>query len=414
MKKYAVLLLLVFYAAVIVTAQNKELKYKSYEPGFYHQFILKDVKKVNEELSKKPPEKHLVMDQSEMKLPDDPGNYTKIWAQPTLSQGNAGTCWAYGGTSFFESEHKRLGGDAVKLSETHTVYWEYVEKARRYVEKRGESHFTQGSQVNAVTRMIKLHGAVPNDVYSGLPKDREYHTHAEMMKEMKTYLKHVKASAAWNEEKVISTIKSIMHHYIGEPPSEFEFKGKKYTPETFRDTYLKFDVDNYVDIMSTIEFPYNEQAIYKVPDNWWKCDTYWNLSLDDYMDLLNTALENGYSIVIGGDVGESGFSRNTNAAVIPDFDIASKNIDANAREFRFDNNSTSDDHIMHIIGYQKFKGDMWYLVKDSSSGSRNVGEDSDKFGYYFMHEEYIKLKILTFTVHKDMFENNTVLNVLEK
>jgi bleomycin hydrolase len=405
MKRVAVFIVAVFYLSVSLSGQHDQLKYKAYEPGFYQQVILKDVRKVNQELNKKPQEKHLVMDQSGIKLPDNPDDYTQVWAQPNLSQGNAGTCWAYGGTSFFESEHKRLGGDPVKLSEIHTVYWEYVEKARRFVQTRGKSHFSQGSQANAVTRMIKLHGAVPDDVYSGLPEGRTYHTHANMVKEMKTYLEHVKTAAVWNENTVISTIKSIMHHHIGEPPEAFEYKGKKYTPASFRDTYLKFETDDYVDVMSTIEFPYNEQAMYKVPDNWWKCDAYWNLSLEHFMELLNEALKKGYSVAIGGDVSEAGFSRNTNAAVIPDFDIASKNINANAREFRFDNNSTSDDHIMHIIGYQKFKGDMWYLVKDSSSGSRNVGEDSNKFGYYFMHVDYIRLKILTFTVHKDMFDS---------
>ncbi len=404
MRRTAILIISVFALSVFATGQQDQLKYKTYEPGFYHQFILKDVRKVNQELNKKSQEKHLVMDQSDLKLPDDPDEYTSVWAQPTLSQGNAGTCWAYGGTSFFESEHKRLGGDAVKLSEIYTVYWEYVEKARRFVQTRGESHFSQGSQANAVTRMIKLHGAVPNDAYSGLPQERTYHTHAKMAKEMNTYLENVKSSAAWNEDRVISTIKSIMNHHIGKPPENFKYKGKQYTPASFRDSYLKINPDDYVDVMSTIEFPYNTQAMYKVPDNWWKCDTYRNLSLEDYMDMLNASLINGYSVAIGGDVSEAGFSRNTNAAVIPDFDIPSKNINANAREFRFDNNSTSDDHIMHITGYQKYKGDMWYLVKDSSSGSRNVEEDSKKFGYYFMHEDYIKLKILTFTVHRDMLE----------
>ncbi|MFW5805630.1 MAG: C1 family peptidase [Bacteroidales bacterium] len=339
MIKNVIFSLIVLGVVLPVTAQNDKLQYKTYEPGFYQEFILKDVRQIKQNTDKKSTEKHLVMDQSDLKLPDDPDAYITIWAQPTLSQGNAGTCWAYGGTSFFESEHKRLGGNPVKLSEIYTVYWEYVEKARRYVKTRGESHFSQGSQANAVTRMIKLHGAVPYDVYSGLTNDRKYHTHAEMMKEIKSYLNHVKKVAAWNEEKVISTIRSIMHHHIGEPPSEFEYEGNKYTPDGFRESYLKFDVDDYVDVMSSIEFSYNQQAIYKVPDNWWKCDTYWNLSLEDYMYLLNTSLKNGYSVAIGGDVSEAGFSRNTNAAVIPDYDIASRNINANAREFRFDNNS---------------------------------------------------------------------------
>src|SRR6056297_1183895 len=79
MKRVAIFIVAVFYLSVSVTGQHDQLKYKTYEPGFYHQFILKDVRKVNQELNRKPPEKHLVMDQSGMKLPDNPDDYTQVW-----------------------------------------------------------------------------------------------------------------------------------------------------------------------------------------------------------------------------------------------------------------------------------------------------------------------------------------------
>lgn len=404
MKNILLSFLLVFITSLLFS-QNDKAVYKTYKPGFYHNFILKDVRHVNEELKEKEAEKHLKLDQSDKNIPDNISDYKKVWAQPTLSQGNAGTCWAYGGTSFFESEIKRQIGKNIKLSEIHTVYWEYLEKARRFVSERGKSRFTQGSQANAVTRMIKLYGAMPESAYSGLKNGRKYHSHDEMFKEMKNYLDFVKQNDVWNEETILGTIKSIMNHHIGEPPAEFDFEGKTYTAETFRDDVLKFNADDYVDIISTIAFDYHKKGKYDVPDNWWNCKSYLNLPLNEYMQLINKSIDKGYTVAIGGDVSETGFSRETNAALIPNFDIESKNIDANAREFRFYNGSSSDDHIMHLIGHQKHKRNYWYLVKDSSSGSRNVGEDSEKFGYYFMHEDYVKLKVLTFTVHKDMVED---------
>jgi len=402
MKK--LLLTLSLIAPFVLQAQTDKAMFKSYEPGFYQNFILRDVQQVNETLTKDAPDRRFQMDQSDMDLLNERGEYNEIWAQNTLSQGNAGTCWAYGGISFFESEVKRLHGKEVKLSEIYTVYWEYVEKAREFVRTRGESHFSQGSQANAVTRMIEMYGAVPETVYSGLLHGRKYHTHAAMMKELKTYLKHIKANAIWDEAQVISTVRAILDYHIGVVPEQFEYDGKTWTPETFRDEYLKIVPNNYMDIMSSMEYPFYQKGKYDVPDNWWNCTNYLNLPLDDYMDLLNKALAAGYSVAIGGDVSEAGFSRETNVALIPDFDIRSKDIGQTARELRFQNRSTTDDHIMHIIGYTKQKGDMWYLVKDSSSGSRNVDESSSRFGYYFVHEDYIKLKILTFTVHKDLID----------
>ena len=60
---------------------------------------------------------------------------------------------------------------------------------------------------------------------------------------------------------------------------------------------------------------------------------------------------------------------------------------------------------MHLVGFLQKDGKYWYLIKDSSSGSRNVGEGDKKFGYYFFSEDYVKLKMMDFTVHKDAVKN---------
>ncbi|HNW54830.1 MAG TPA: hypothetical protein PKN21_11205, partial [Bacteroidales bacterium] len=65
-----------------------------------------------------------------------------------------------------------------------------------------------------------------------------------------------------------------------------------------------------------------------------------------------------------------------------------------------------DDHGMHIVGYMEKDGVTWFLVKDSGSGSRTGGKENNKnFGYYFFHEDYVKLKMMDFTVHKDMMKD---------
>jgi bleomycin hydrolase len=98
--------------------------------------------------------------------------------------------------------------------------------------------------------------------------------------------------------------------------------------------------------------------------------------------------------------------------MIPDYDIPSGYINEDARQFRFTNETTTDDHGMQLIGIlenYKDSGKNWYLIKDSGSGSRNVGEDDPRFGYYFFHEDYIRLKMMGFTIHKD-----AVKDVLKK
>jgi bleomycin hydrolase len=106
-------------------------------------------------------------------------------------------------------------------------------------------------------------------------------------------------------------------------------------------------------------------------------------------------------MAIGGDVSEAGFSREAQVAYIPTFDINPADIDDNARQFRFSNGTTTDDHGLHLVGYYEKDGTDWYLIKDSGSGSRNNDESAAEFGFYFFRGDYIKLKMMDFMVHKD-------------
>ncbi|QZT38243.1 hypothetical protein K5X82_04905 [Halosquirtibacter xylanolyticus] len=372
--------------------------------GYYYETILKDISKVNDQLDEKEPYKRFVMDQSKMKLPNNVDLYTKLWAFDPISQGNTGSCWCFSTVSMLESEIYRMQKREVKLSEMYVVYWEYVLKATRFIEKRGNSLFAQGSEGNAVARVATQYGLVPENEYTGKLNGRKFHTHKKMYGEMKAFLEGLEESNAWNKEEAIETIKSIMNHYIGTPPNDFKVDGKEYTPMTFMKEYAKINPEDYVEILSYKQEPYWKQVEYTVPDNWWHSKDYYNIPLNDYMKIIRRVIDKGYTVSIGGDVSEAGFLRETQCAIVPDFDIPTKYITEDARQFRFSNESTTDDHGMHMIGYIKdWKGDgfNWYLIKDSSSGSRNNDPKVKEFGYYFFREDYIKLKMMGFTVHKD-------------
>ena len=201
------------------------------ESGFYQNSIMKDERDLKEQSSAPKVNKELAVDLSGYQLPNKKDLYkNQQWHNTPVSQGNTGTCWCFSTTSFLESEVYRINKMKVKLSEMYTVYWEYVEKAHMYVQKRGNSLFDEGSEGNAVTRIWKKYGIVPESDYPGLGNGRKFHNHADMMTEMKTYLESLKTNSAWDEETAIATIKSIMNHYMGEPPAEIMVDGKKVTP----------------------------------------------------------------------------------------------------------------------------------------------------------------------------------------
>ncbi len=367
-----------------------------------------EIKKGIEDFNAKPKQVHKVfkMDMTGKVFPTDITKYKKVWHLSPISQGNTGTCWSYSTTSFYESEVKRLHNKEVRLSPIWTAYWEFVEKAKRFVETRGNSYFAQGSEGNAVARIWKKYGVVPMKVYTGLLPGQKFHDHSKMFAEMKSYLDNLRKTNAWNEEENIETIKAIMNHYITKPPEKFTFKGKEYTPKSFLKDYLQLNMDDYVEILSLMEKPYWQQVEYNVPDNWWHSADYYNVPLDVYMKIIKKAIRDGYSMAIGGDVSEAGYDSHTEVGIIPSFDIPSEYIDENARQFRFSNGTTTDDHGIHLVGYYTDKnGNDWYLIKDSGSGSRN----GKHRGYYFYSEDYVKLKIMGFTINK-----NEVLDVLKK
>ena len=405
MKRTILFITIIFCVPTCSTlfGQNKDKAvFREGKPGFYQNSIMKDDREVKEKAEPVTVTRSLVVDLSNASLPNKYDLYkNQQWHNLPVSQGNTNTCWCFSTTSFLESEAYRINKIQVRLSEMYTVYWEYVEKVKRYIEQRGNSAFAEGSEANAVTRMWKKYGIVPLESYSGLQEGRKYHNHETMFNEMNTYLTSLKTNSHWNEEAAVATVKSIMNHYMGVPPSEITVNGKNMTPLQYLNEVLKINPDDYVDILSYIQEPFYKQVEYKVPDNWWHSNVYYNIPLSDYMSALKNAVRKGYTVSIGGDVSEPGLDRITQCAVIPDFDIPSAYINDDARQFRFSNQTTTDDHGMHLVGYMDKDGKDWYLIKDSGSGSKNNDPDSKEFGYYFFSEDYVKLKMMDFMVHKD-------------
>lgn len=401
--KYLVLIIVCLMSFIFIPAIQAQVEkdkgiFVEPKKGFYDE-----IKEATKEYNNPPKEKkkEFRVDLSQINAPKSVDEFTKFWYDDPISQGNTGTCWSFSTTSFFESEVYRQQHIKVKLSEIFTVYWEYVEKAKRFVEERGNSLFEEGSEANAVKRIYKDYGIVPEENFACKLSGQKFPDHSIMIKEMQDYLNNVKATNAWDEDEVVKVIKSILKHYIGEPPAQVIVDGKTYTPKEYLKDYLKLNMDDYVDVLSYMQKPYWQQVEYEVPDNWWHNADYYNVPLDDFMQALNSAIKNGYTMAIGGDVSEPGYDAWHKIAIVPSFDIPSQYIDENAREFRFYNKTTTDDHGIHLVGYTNKDGVMWYLIKDSASGSRNTGPA----GYYFYREDYVKLKMMDFMVHKDAVKN---------
>ena len=345
-------------------------------------------------------ERSLRLDWSEIKVPAGPEAFRSAWHNPPTPQYYTGSCWAFCSVSYVESEVQRLHGREVKLSEMWIVYHEYLEKARRFIREYGHSVVEEGSQDHGTLEICRQYGVVPRSAYTGVLLDTGRHDHTPMIKEIKGYLAWVKESKSWDEDRNLAYVRAILDRHMGPPPAEFEYDGRTYTPPGFFDDVCDLDLDDYVSCVSRLDRPFGTTVLLDVRDNWRRKDDYLNLPLQTWYKVLRSAIKDGWTVSLGGDNSEPGMDGLHDAGVIPEWDIPHGDLDQAAREFRIAKGQTGDDHGVHCVGYKKYKGREWYLIKDSNRSSR-LGQYK---GYYMWDGDFIRLKMLSFLIHKDRLE----------
>jgi len=340
---------------------------------------------------------YLATDLSTIEKPASFDEFTQYFHNPPVRQDRTSTCWCFATTSFFESELKRLERGEFKLSELYTVYWEFLEKSRGFIQRKGDQLFTAGSEHNAVIARMKEYGAVPASAYSGLIPDQTEHDHNQLYKEIKTYLMFCKEHGYWDEDKAVSYVKSILNKYLGAPPETIQIEGRTMTPKEYLSEVLELPLDDYVSLISFKYIPFYTKGEFRVPDNWWHSEEYYNVPLEEFYAAIIGALKSGFTVDLGGDISEPGISGTDDIAIIPTFDIHPHLIDQDSREFRFNKKTSTDDHAIHAVGIKEAGDHTWFLIKDSG-GSAQRGLLP---GYFMYRGDYVKLKMLTITVHKD-------------
>jgi bleomycin hydrolase len=314
-----------------------------------------------------------------------------------VNQDTTNACWSFSTLSFIESELQRINGQSIKLAVMYPVYYGFIEKAKKYIQTRGESRFTPGDLFNTVVEIIKQYGMVPEEVYLGQVVEHPTHNHNQMEIEIEVFKNQIIDNTSWDEKTLLTEFKDILNSHLSEPPDSFSFRGESFTPLTFAAKYVNLPWDEYLLVTSFGYAPFESFTSLNVPDNWQGVNRYFNVSLDLFYNSMKTALNNGYSLVIDGDIKEPGRMGPQDICIIPDFDIPGSYINQDARDYRFEKGVTQDDHLMHIVGFGEVNGEEWFLIKDSW---RDSFEGKHK-GYFFYHKDYAKLKILAYMVHKD-------------
>ena len=342
-------------------------------------------------------------------------------------QSRSGTCWAYSTLSFFESEILKKTGKTYDLCENFVASKTYMDRAIATVRTHGDISFSQGGSSYDPLYCAINYGLIPEDAMPapGTPQGDSLNNFDEFFRCMTPY---VEAIATSNAKKLTPAwkkgLQGILDAYLGECPEEFTYEGKKYTPKSFAES-LGLNWDDYVSISSFTHHPFWKTFIVEVQDNWrWKPS--YNVPMDDMMRIIDNAINEGYTIMWGGDVSEDGFTRKglgvaydadkvrdltgSDAARWLRLSASQKNnkfdsLGVNApeivptqemRQEAYDNWETTDDHGMHIYGIAKDQnGREYYMVKNS------WGEYGDYKGTWYMTKAFVAYKTMDFMVNKN-------------
>lgn len=332
---------------------------------------------------------------------------------PVENQAASGTCWSYSTNSFLESEMIKAGGPSIPLSPIYSARCSYIEKAVNYVRMHGAVSWGDGGEPHDVVNMFAKYGAIPESAYSGLHYGTTMNDFGEMMAVLKGMLDEIikapnggKLTPVWKD-----AFTKVLDTYLGDVPQTFEYNGKTYTPMTFAKDVVALNPDNYIEFISQTDSPYWEKAMMMVPDNW-EFQHDWNIPMNDMTDIIDFALQHGYTVAWGADVSEKYFSWKNGVAYVPSVDVKDMTpeerstmfdgpkpeeiVTPDIREEAFDNYETTDDHGMQITGIAKDQnGQEWYIVKNS------WGTTNDYQGYLYVSKDYVKYKTTSFMVNKN-------------
>ncbi len=336
-----------------------------------------------------------------------------IPASSVKSQGKTGTCWSFSTSSFIESEIKRISGMEIDISEMYIVRTTYDDKAWNYVMRQGNAQFSEGGLAHDLMNSARLNGLVPQEAFTGLFGEQIAYNHSKVVPEIKDVLdKYINKDSTVTDWK--DPTKTILNKNIGTPLTSFNYNGKTYTPQEFL-AFTKLNPNNYITITSFTQHPYYSKFILDIPDNF-SNGYFYNLPLNEYMNIIDNALKNGYTVELDIDVSEPSFSQKFGVAIV------AKNIENNKkglneiidemvvtpdyRQTEFENFNTTDDHLMHITGIMKDqKGNKYYKVKNS------WGTDVANGGYIYISESYMRLKSISVMIHKDAVSKEIKTNL---
>ena len=325
-----------------------------------------------------------------------------VFCTEVKDQSQSPTCWAFGSNSLFESDLAKKNKLRFNLSEMFIARYAYIDKARQWLATKGKTYYEGGGQFHDVIRIINKYGIVPEETYNGRPNGESNHNHARLDTVMKKFAQQLLLEGKTELNSTdLEQMNDTLDRYLGKVPETFWYNLKPYNPKTFAKE-IGLSGDDYIDVMSFADLPFNQKCLLADKFNW-AGDSLYNITLDDMQMLVDTALAKGWSVGWEGDVTDPGFNFWNGFAMTSDSVQQYQEL----RLKNFKNETTERDHMLHLVGIGRDeKNNKWYYLKNS------WGTWFSKYkGFLFMDENYFKLNTVIMMVNKQALSQNLKLKL---
>ena len=294
------------------------------------------------------------------------------------NQAESGRCW------YFATANVLRGN--LEFSVVYPYYWDMLEKANLFLtevwahrkeavdSRYNEALFRRptwdgGHFMNAVY-LIEKYGVAPA---SAMLETATSRSSGALLRELRRLLRAygLRMRSTTDPEGVraaaLADVQRVLDQTLGVPPSEFEFEGRKYTPESFRDTFVAPGLsERYVMLMNDPRRPYGR--MYRVEGSRNAADgtdwTFLNLPIEELEKIGLASLRAGDKFYFTVDTYQDALPDEGvyDSALFPLDSLLGVDASMTKAEL-FDSRDVSSAHAMAMCGVR---------LADSSSGSAAV------------------------------------------
>ena len=364
----------------------------------------------------------------------------KTWG--ITDQKSSGRCWLFTGLNVLRAAAAdKHGLGNFQFSQNYNFFYDQLEKANLFlqavIDTRDKpiddrevdwlfSHpIDDGGTFTGVANLVMKYGVVPASV---MPESLSANSTSAMATQLKTLLRRCglqlretpakvrpRDLPAWLEQQKTAMLKDVYHVLglcLGVPPTEFEWKGKTYTPQSFYQELLGYDLENnYVMLMNDPSREYGK--VYEIQydrhmydgQNW----LYVNLPVDRIKEMAIASIKANKAMYFSCDVGKF-LDRTRGVADLRNFDYESLlgvDLSMDKRQ-RVMTHASGSSHAMTLIAVDLKDGRPRKWMVENSWGASSGFQ-----GNIIMTDEWFNEYMFRLVVEKQ-FVPSDVMKMLEQ